>query len=142
MKMPYHLIVPGTPIAVRGRWASGWPRAVPVRLPPLAVCLDASSRPDEWRIGFFIGCVAGLVIIYLRRTIPASPRWLMTRGREEKAVLPARSVARWGSFKVYGEAAAAGLLVDLAAMPPVDPRTRRHDPCDNDRRLGMMSGGD
>ena len=38
-----------------------------------------------WRIGFFIGPVAGLVIIYLRRTIPESPRWLMTHGREAEA---------------------------------------------------------
>src|SRR5947209_11642910 len=38
-----------------------------------------------WRIGFFIGPVAGLIIIYLRRTIPESPRWLMTHGREEEA---------------------------------------------------------
>ena len=38
-----------------------------------------------WRLGFFIGPIAGLVIIYLRRTIPESPRWLMTHGREEEA---------------------------------------------------------
>ncbi len=38
-----------------------------------------------WRIGFFIGPVAGLIIIYLRRTIPESPRWLMTHGREDEA---------------------------------------------------------
>ncbi len=38
-----------------------------------------------WRIGFFIGPVAGLIIIFLRRAIPESPRWLMTHGREEEA---------------------------------------------------------
>jgi MFS family permease len=38
-----------------------------------------------WRIGFFIGPLLGLVIIYLRRHIPESPRWLMTHGREEEA---------------------------------------------------------
>src|SRR5579884_3983850 len=38
-----------------------------------------------WRIGFFIGPVAGLIIIYLRRAIPESPRWLMTHGREQEA---------------------------------------------------------
>ncbi|GAC1326103.1 MAG: MFS transporter [Chloroflexota bacterium] len=38
-----------------------------------------------WRIGFFIGPVAGLIIIYVRRTIPESPRWLMTHGREAEA---------------------------------------------------------
>src|SRR5438105_2513650 len=38
-----------------------------------------------WRIGFFIGPAAGLIIIYLRRAIPESPRWLMTHGHEEEA---------------------------------------------------------
>jgi MFS family permease len=38
-----------------------------------------------WRIGFFIGPVAGLIIIYLRRHIPESPRWLMTHGRTDEA---------------------------------------------------------
>ncbi|MGH7877439.1 MAG: MFS transporter [Candidatus Dormibacteraceae bacterium] len=38
-----------------------------------------------WRVGFFIGPVAGLIIIYIRRAIPESPRWLMTHGREEEA---------------------------------------------------------
>ncbi len=38
-----------------------------------------------WRIGFFIGPVLGLIIIFLRRGIPESPRWLMTHGREDEA---------------------------------------------------------
>jgi MFS family permease len=38
-----------------------------------------------WRIGFFLGPVIGLAIIFLRRTIPESPRWLMTHGRQEEA---------------------------------------------------------
>ncbi|MGK8524471.1 MFS transporter [Nocardia asteroides] len=38
-----------------------------------------------WRIGFFIGPVLGLVIIFLRRHIPESPRWLLTHGRAEEA---------------------------------------------------------
>jgi len=38
-----------------------------------------------WRIGFFIGPVLGLIIIYLRRHIPESPRWLMTHGKLAEA---------------------------------------------------------
>ncbi|GAC1337948.1 MAG: MFS transporter [Candidatus Dormibacteria bacterium] len=38
-----------------------------------------------WRVALFIGPVLGLGIIYLRRTIPESPRWLMTHGREQEA---------------------------------------------------------
>jgi MFS family permease len=38
-----------------------------------------------WRVAFVFGGVIGLVIIYLRRFIPESPRWLMTHGRAEEA---------------------------------------------------------
>jgi len=38
-----------------------------------------------WRIGFWIGPVIGLFIIYLRRHIPESPRWLVTHGRGQEA---------------------------------------------------------
>ena len=38
-----------------------------------------------WRLAFFIGPVLGLSIIYLRRHIPESPRWLLTHGRAEEA---------------------------------------------------------
>ncbi len=38
-----------------------------------------------WRIGFFIGPVLGLIIIFVRRQIPESPRWLLTHGRADEA---------------------------------------------------------
>jgi MFS family permease len=49
--------------------------------------LLSSHVPTDvgWRIGFFIGPVIGLVIIGIRRTIPESPRWLMTHGRNDEA---------------------------------------------------------
>ncbi len=47
-----------------------------------------TTRFDEnvgWRIAFFIGPVLGLIIIYLRRHIPESPRWMVTHGQGEAA---------------------------------------------------------
>ena len=46
---------------------------------------DRFDQNIGWRIAFFIGPVLGLVIIYLRRHIPESPRWLVTHGRGEEA---------------------------------------------------------
>jgi MFS family permease len=43
------------------------------------------SENVGWRIAFFIGPVLGLGIIYLRRHIPESPRWLVTHGRGAEA---------------------------------------------------------
>jgi MFS family permease len=38
-----------------------------------------------WRLAFFLGPVLGIIIIFMRRSIPESPRWLMTHGRHEEA---------------------------------------------------------
>jgi len=42
--------------------------------------------PDMgWRVAFGSGAVLGLVILYLRRFLPESPRWLMLHGRPHEA---------------------------------------------------------
>src|ERR687890_2521156 len=38
-----------------------------------------------WRICFFLGPILGLIIIYIRRHIPESPRWQLTHGYAEEA---------------------------------------------------------
>ena len=38
-----------------------------------------------WRLAFLIGPVLGLVIIYVRRNLPESPRWQLMHGREREA---------------------------------------------------------
>lgn len=46
---------------------------------------DNFAENVGWRLAFFIGPVLGLVMIYMRRHIPESPRWLMTHGKEDQA---------------------------------------------------------
>ncbi|MEJ1230964.1 MAG: MFS transporter, partial [Galbitalea sp.] len=46
---------------------------------------DIFSQNIGWRLAFFVGPVLGIVIIFLRRHIPESPRWLMTHGHEDEA---------------------------------------------------------
>src|SRR6266404_723978 len=49
--------------------------------------LDPALLPPDmgWRVAFGTGAVLGLFILYLRRFLPESPRWLMTHGRVEEA---------------------------------------------------------
>ncbi len=38
-----------------------------------------------WRIGFGIGGVLGIFVVFLRRFVPESPRWLVTHARQREA---------------------------------------------------------
>jgi MFS family permease len=38
-----------------------------------------------WRVGFFIGALLGLFILFVRRHVPESPRWLVTHGQSARA---------------------------------------------------------
>ncbi|HLK87154.1 MAG TPA: MFS transporter [Candidatus Binataceae bacterium] len=38
-----------------------------------------------WRLGFGAGAIIGMIILYMRRFIPESPRWLVTHGQREEA---------------------------------------------------------
>jgi MFS family permease len=55
------------------------------------VLLDPSVLPVDvgWRLGFAIGAGAGFLVLFARRFIPESPRWLVVhgyRGRAERAL--------------------------------------------------------
>jgi MFS family permease len=45
-----------------------------------------SLRPAEgWRVAFLVGPALAVVIIFVRRNLPESPRWLIAHGRVEEA---------------------------------------------------------
>ncbi|HEV2169788.1 MAG TPA: MFS transporter [Candidatus Binatus sp.] len=73
-----------------------------------------------WRIGFAIGPVVGLVILYLRRFVPESPRWLLTHGRIVEAEA------------VVGEIEQFAAIRDLPT-PPLELTLRIH----SRRRFGL-----
>jgi MFS family permease len=61
------------------------------------VLLQPGLLPPDigWRVAFAIGAVLGLGILYLRRFLPESPRWLMTHGRVAEAERILAEVERW-----------------------------------------------
>jgi MFS family permease len=51
-----------------------------------------------WRLAFGVGGALALIVLFLRRHIPESPRWLMTHGRPDEAsrVVAAIEARIWG----------------------------------------------
>ncbi|MBS0641547.1 MAG: MFS transporter [Acetobacteraceae bacterium] len=70
-------------LMVNGSYWAGAAAGAAVSLPLLS---DAYFGVDVgWRIGFGIGAVLGLGILFLRRFVPESPRWQVTHGFEDEA---------------------------------------------------------
>src|SRR3954449_8193768 len=49
------------------------------------IFLNVMSPSVGWRLAFLLGPVLGLVIIFVRRHLPESPRWQVMHGRAEEA---------------------------------------------------------
>src|SRR3954466_7870994 len=73
-----------------------------------------------WRIGLLIGPVLGLGIIYLRRNIPESPRWLMTHGHEEEAEATVDDIeAQVSAQGIELEPVPDSKALEVQAQPPI-----------------------
>jgi MFS family permease len=49
------------------------------------IFLNVFSLSVGWRLAFLLGPVLGLVILFVRRSLPESPRWQVMNGRERAA---------------------------------------------------------
>jgi MFS family permease len=71
-----------------------------------------------WRCAFGIGATLGLIVVFFRRWIPESPRWLMIHGRNDEAEHIVSDV----------EAKIATERSDGVKEPPTRIHTRTHTP--------------
>ena len=68
-------------IAVNGTYWGGALLATVLTL----VAVDHLSVSYSWRVAFLFGPALGVVILFVRKNLPESPRWLLMHGREEEA---------------------------------------------------------
>jgi len=89
------------------------------------VLLDPHRIPIwlGWRFAFGIGATLGLIVIFFRRWIPESPRWLMIHGRNDEAERIVSEVER----RIMGSNA-TGIIDPGYSAPPTRIRTRIHTP--------------
>ncbi len=71
-----------TDIAVNGTYWAGAAIAAGIQVPLLSGAIDPAY---DWRIAFLVGPVLAIVIVFLRRAVPESPRWQIMHGRAEAA---------------------------------------------------------
>ena len=69
-----------------------------------------------WRFGFAIGAIAAVFVLRMRRSLPESPRWLLTKGRRAEAEAAVQQIE-----KLAGQPASTGvntITVDSKSAQP------------------------
>jgi putative MFS transporter len=110
----YSTMTEFVPAASRGRWLGLMAVFVVTGLPIASLVGYLVVPAFGWRVMFIIGGLGGLLVWYLRKNLPESPRWLESVGRGAEADLVLRGIE--------AVAARSGPLPEPAPpAPPVVP---------------------
>lgn len=69
-----------------------------------------------WRVGFAFGAIAAIFVVWMRRSLPESPRWLLTKGRGQEAEGIVREIEKQAG-QANGAAIAAIAIDSKQAQP-------------------------
>ena len=73
------------PPQARGKWVGALSVFVVTSLPFSALASTLIIPRSSWRAMFVLAGLGGLIVWYLRKALPESPRWLESMGRTEEA---------------------------------------------------------
>jgi MFS transporter, putative metabolite:H+ symporter len=80
------------PPEARGKWVGALSVFVVTSLPVSALASTLIIPRSSWRAMFVLAGLGGLVVWYLRKALPESPRWLESVGRTEEAEAILKSI--------------------------------------------------
>ncbi len=109
----YSTLTEFVPPRTRGRWLAFMAFLVVAGFPATALLSYLIIPSFGWRPMFIIAGIGSLVVWYLRKNLPESPRWLESQGRSAEAEALMQSIEK--------EAAGAGALPP-AATPAAVPQ--------------------
>ena len=81
----YSTLTEFVPARVRGKWLGGMAVFVVTGLPVAALIGTYVIPAFTWRAMFILGGVGAIVVWYMRKSLPESPRWLESVGRTDEA---------------------------------------------------------
>jgi MFS transporter, putative metabolite:H+ symporter len=116
----YATITEFVPARTRGRW-SGFTTVCVVTGLPISLLVATLIIPQfGWRSMFILGGIGALIVWYLRKSLPESPRWLEAKGRtaEADALMLAieREAAQGKPLPAPAAAAAVPVSNDLGTL--------------------------
>jgi putative MFS transporter len=88
----YSTMTEFVPPKVRGKWLGGMSVFVVSGLPITALVGTLIIPRFGWRVMFVLGGLGALVVWYLRKALPESPRWLDSVGKPEEAEAILRTI--------------------------------------------------
>jgi MFS transporter, putative metabolite:H+ symporter len=88
----YSTLTEFVPPRVRGKWLGGMSVYVVAGLPVSALVGTLLIPKIGWRTMFVLGGIGALIVWYLRKALPESPRWLESLGRTEDAEALLKSI--------------------------------------------------
>ena len=90
----YSTMTEFVPAKTRGKWLGLMAVCVVTGLPVSLLVASLVVPEFGWRAMFVIGGVGALIVWYLRKSLPESPRWLEAVGRTEEAEALMQSIER------------------------------------------------
>src|SRR3982075_2562643 len=107
----YSTLTEFVPPKTRGRWLSMMAFLVVAGFPVTALLGYLIIPAFGWRPMFIIAGVCSLIVWYLRKNLPESPRWLESQGRTAEAEALMQAIEK--------ESAGGGPLPPVVVPPPV-----------------------